>query len=87
MIEYRVREFDGVFTIQCKASYTIGLLWWTKEIIEWHPVRSNGFPLLPLNGRIRSSNRPEPDDLSFQTLNAAKDKIKVFKKGVQYHEV
>jgi len=78
-MNYRIKEFDNKFTVQCEYEETTGYLWWKKTKIEWHNSNEFGYPVTHL--------LPWPSMKPFNSLEEAKAKIDSFKKGVIYHNV
>ncbi len=77
-IEYRVCEYDGIFTIQCLAYEFKGILWWRRKVWIWENTNiwggvRCGYPIF------------QPISPKFKSLKAAMKKIKSWQKGYSYH--
>ena len=81
-MEYRVREFLGVFSIQCKVVKKEGLFWNKKDVVSWHPVTVFGTPFFR-NSRGVLFDMPILE--THKGLMSAFEEIDELKKGVVYH--
>lgn len=78
-MEYRVREFLGVFSIQCKHVEKNGMLWFKKEKAVWYPVNVFGKPSIPSRYYLA------PLLQNHSNIEDAFKEIEELKKGVRYH--
>ena len=76
-MEYRVKEFNGVYRIEVLVTKEKGLLWWKKKESRWHSTNIHGKPL----------DRWLPPSRSFVSLQDVQDRVKLWKKGPDYHKV
>lgn len=87
-IEFRVKEYDGLFQIQRKqiTEKSTGWLWWKKTTKEtrWKGVDKRGNCLFSVGYPIFFNNydqRIKP----FEDLQSALDQIKIMVSGAKYH--
>jgi len=88
--EYRIREYNGEYTIQIKT-YEYSVIscmrsWFfknTKAKEVWHNVGEDGYECY-VGSSYKLSNIPLH---TFKSLKEAEEKVRVFKKGIIYHNV
>lgn len=79
-MEYRIKEYNGLFIIQVRGYEEKGLLWWKKKKYNWYRANiwggvTNFYPIA------------DPVSDWFKTLDDARAQIKLWRKGVTYHDV
>ena len=78
-MKYRIKEYNGLFIIQVRGYEEKGMLWWKKKEYNWYRANIWG-------GVTQFYPIAEPVCDFFKTLEAAREQIKRWKKGVTYHD-
>ena len=76
-MKYRIKEFNGIYTIQLRIEKVTGILWFKKTITKWVICNTLGYQYR-LNSQVQIIAK-------YGTLEEAKRVMNAFKKGKEYH--
>lgn len=78
--KYRIKEYNGMFSIQIYGCEIKGMLWMERKEWRWMPTNMQG-------GALGSVHGFDVPSRSLRTLEEAKQQIRLWLKDPVYHEV
>lgn len=78
--KYRIKEYNGEFTIEIFCSETIGMWWWKKTKSGWYNTNILGSRHIYYIGSPIISK-------TFMSISEAHKQIQIWKKGPTYHYI